>query len=274
MATASSLIRSEIRRVSSEASKALGRLTKIAGSLNGGRGGGVSFNGGITVSRVPIGGFPGPQVPGGFPRPRPPAPRPRPPIGPTLPLTPGGDPFAPGPGQPGGGLGGLCALIPDERLRILCQAGVDVFGDGGGAGPGRERFVGDEGCPAGTISFEGTCIDASKFLPGGDPLFFPSNGAVVQGGFGLPATTPGVVTRDTRKCPKGMVLGIDDLCYAKAILPARSKLRKWRRPPRPPITRRDTVAIRRAAGARDRVFELAKDVGLHVAKAPHRRKKK
>lgn len=262
MASASALMRGEIRRVSSATSKALGRVTKIAGPLNGARGAVGLAGGVITISRVPPGGFPRPG------RPTPPTPP-----GPSTRFIPGEDPFAPSPSQPGG-LSALCALIPEARLRALCELGKDFFG--GEITPPTERLLGPEGpCDAGFIKVGTQCIDPDAFLPGGKPLFQPDfNGQVVQGGFGLPATQPQGITRITRKCPRGMVLGIDDLCYAKAILPGRSKLRKWRRPPRPPITRRDTVAIRRAAGARDRVFELAKDVGLHVAKSPHRKKAK
>lgn len=174
--------------------------------------------------------------------------------------------------QPGQ-LAGLCDLLPD-RLRTICLAGSTLFPGGSGT---FTPLVAQE-CPEGSIRLGEQCVAPGDLFPGGRPLVFPADGqaagAVVQGGFGLPATEPVGVTRVTRRCPRGMVLGIDDLCYAKAILTGRSKLRKWRRPVRPPISRRDTVAITRAASAKERVFELAKDVGLHVSKTPHRRKKK
>lgn len=100
-------------------------------------------------------------------------------------------------------------------------------------------------------------------------------GQAVVGGFGLPAMEPEIVgsirrrdgtTAAIRRCGPRMVLGTDDLCYPKALLPRRSKFRKWRMPPRPTVSAGDAKAIRRAARARDRVLLLAKSVGLHASK--------
>jgi len=111
--------------------------------------------------------------------------------------------------------------------------------------------------------------------PGTDPVVatdpITTGTGTTTGAFGLPAAFPAGVARTVLNCGPRMVLGIDNLCYPKAVLPPRSKFRKWRRPPRVPVTRRDVVAIRRAAAARERVAELAKDVGL---KPMVRRKKK
>lgn len=255
MASASALIRGATRRVSSEVAKDLGRLAKLAGTSD--------FRP-INGFRIPIPGFPKlPPGPGFPPSPFPPSP--------TTPL-----PFTPQPPTgPRADLGGLCDLLP-ASLQAACRLIAGATAPQPPATPTRPIVAGPGGCPSGTIQMGTTCIDLTAIPPGGDPLTFPAGGggSVVQGGFGLPATTPVGVSTVVRKCPRGMVLGIDDLCYAKAILPPRSKLRKWRRPPRPPISRRDTVAIRRAAGAKERVLELAKDVGLHVSKHAHRRKKK
>jgi len=137
--------------------------------------------------------------------------------------------------------------------------------------------------PSGVI--KDACLRATGGLPPGPSLpFAPAgptqlpptggNGVATIGAFGMPAASPDVLSTIRRRCGRGMVLGIDDLCYPKAVLTARSKFRKWRRPIAPPISRRDTVAIRRAASAKERVLELAKDVGLHVSKSrPTPRKK-
>lgn len=101
---------------------------------------------------------------------------------------------------------------------------------------------------------------------GGETMASGGGGSVVEGAWGMPAVTPDVDTRRVLDCPRGMVLGIDDLCYPKAVLSSRNVNRKWRRPPKPTVSRRDEVAIRRAAAAKDRVLELAKDVGLHASK--------
>ena len=96
-----------------------------------------------------------------------------------------------------------------------------------------------------------------------------SGGQAVVGSFGLPALAPAIVGeihgRPIRRCAKGSVLGTDELCYSKAVLPPRSKFRKWKRPPRPALSRRDEVAIRRAAGAKERVLTLAREAGLHAS---------
>ena len=62
------------------------------------------------------------------------------------------------------------------------------------------------------------------------------------------------------RCPSRMVLGVDDVCYYKGILPR--KLRKWVPTRRPPVTAADAAAIRRAASAQKRVKTLAGNVGL------------
>jgi len=88
----------------------------------------------------------------------------------------------------------------------------------------------------------------------------------VEGAFGMPAMVPEEEMRRTLVCPRGMVLGDDELCYPKAVLPRRSKFRKWRGQARPPVTAGDARAIRKAAAAKERVLTLAKSVGLHASK--------
>jgi len=135
---------------------------------------------------------------------------------------------------------------------------------GGGGGPG--ITTSERECGAGMIRVSGICIDPSAALPGGDPLFTTAGGNAVAGGFGLPAFTPVQEQVLTRRCPKRMVLGFDNLCYPKAVLPPRSQFRKWKRPPSPTLSRRDEAAITRAASAKDRVLTLAKKAGLHASK--------
>jgi len=213
-------------------------------------------------------GFPGPVITTTFPR---------------GPITPRPSPLVPGPrtdigDQRGrGGVGGIAELGCDllsGTARDICLLGAGFLPGGPGGG--------GDACPPGMARVGKTCIDLTALPPGGDPAFTPTlptlpggatmpTGQATVGAFGLPALTPQGVSRVVRKCGRGMVLGIDNLCYPKAVLTARSKFRKWRRPPRAPVTRRDVVAIRRAAGARDRVLELAKDVGLSVTKTKRKK---
>lgn len=111
-----------------------------------------------------------------------------------------------------------------------------------------------------------SCITLGDLFPGGDPGVTPAGGNAVMGAFGLPAMTPVTQSRIVRNCGPGMVLGKDNLCYPRSILSRRSKFRKWRQPPRPPVTSGDVKAIRRAARAKKRVKGLAKDVGFSCKK--------
>lgn len=126
--------------------------------------------------------------------------------------------------------------------------------------------------PTGTCPIPGQRVDPVT----GECRFFmgvqsgpDTGGQAVVGSFGLPAMVPAIVGqingKPVRRCRKGSVLGTDELCYSKAVLPPRSKFRKWKRPPRPALSRRDEVAIRRAAGAKDRVLNLAREAGLHAS---------
>lgn len=172
----------------------------------------------------------------------------------------------------------------------IAGAVTDPLGKGGGAGtpsrpapptsstynmPGASALAARGPCPSGHIQVSGRCINPLALPPGGKPAVVPSSGTdvsgymagrAVMGGFGLPAMEPRVETRIHRECGPGMVLGKDDLCYPKAILSRRSRFRKWRQPPRPPVTSADVKAIRRAARARDRVSDLAQDVGFKKPK--------
>lgn len=96
-----------------------------------------------------------------------------------------------------------------------------------------------------------------------------TGGQAVVGSFGLPAMVPAIVGqingKPVRRCRRGSVLGTDELCYSKAVLPPRSKFRKWKRPPRPILSRSDEKAIRTAVRVKDKVGDLARDAGLYVA---------
>lgn len=176
-----------------------------------------------------------------------------------------------GAGAGGGSLGEAACNLLSGTAKQACLFALGFFG-----GDGAATFV-PETCPAGTFRVGDRCVDPTALPPGGRPATVGAGGVPTVGAFGLPALSPVGEQRLVRKCGRGMVLGIDNLCYPKAVLTGRSKFRKWRRPVRPPISRRDVVAIGRAARAKDRVLELAKDVGLSVSKsrrAPKRHSQK
>lgn len=154
----------------------------------------------------------------------------------------------------------LCNLLPAGGARDACLAAAGLTGGGQPAG-----------CPEGQIRVADTCVALGDAWPGGDPLLTEAGGQAVEGSFGIPAYTPTIKQRTVRECGPRLVLGFDNLCYPKAVLPRRSKFRKWRGEVRPIISRRDTVALRRAGAAKDRLMEAAKDAGLSVSKSPRRK---
>ena len=160
----------------------------------------------------------------------------------------------------GEAFGGFIAEAFDRpSKRSSPSSGGSTLTQGGSSGP----------CPGRLVKLGSNCVDPAAVLPGGQPAVVPQSGQMVggggqavMGGFGIPAMAPLMETRIVRSCGPGMVLGRDNLCYPKSVLPRRSKYRKWRGDAKPPITAADMKAIRAAARAQDRVKALAKDVGL------------
>jgi len=121
-----------------------------------------------------------------------------------------------------------------------------------------------------------------RLLPGGATGTLPTVagggggfGQAVIGAFGTPALVPmqaGTIQRlngttgAILRCPGGMVLGKDDLCYPKSVLGARGRFRKHPAARKPPVSVRDAQAIRQAESAKNRVKKLAQGVGFSVKK--------
>jgi hypothetical protein len=136
------------------------------------------------------------------------------------------------------------------------------------------------GCPAGFRQRGNECVPAIA-IPGlgpGPAIPAPPSadpyGDAVMGAFGVPALAPAQLTTVRRRCPKGAVLGRDNLCYMKGTIPP--KYRKWRPQPKPVVSRADQRAIRRANATRKRLVKLTKDAGAFAAmnkprRAPSRR---
>ena len=110
-------------------------------------------------------------------------------------------------------------------------------------------------------------------MPGGVPLTTPASGVVVAeggqavvGAFGQPGRVPEVVVREHRRCPRGMVLGADDICYPKSVLRRNSRFRKWRPGTKPLLTGGERRTLRRAETLRDEVRDLAKGAGFKVTR--------
>lgn len=208
--------------------------------------------------------------------------------GPTAYNPPGGGlpgyPSAPSSAYDAVAAGGyaLCKALgfseSDCQLAKSIVSGLTGGGGGGNGGGGNgtsvlpysDQVPAGKGCKAGfVLGPDGVCY--AQGSPGyGDVV---GGGGAQMGVFGAPAVQPravGQISNDRGevkpilRCPGGTVLGKDNLCYAKGSIP--NKLRKWPKAPRPPITRRDAVAIRRAESARNRVKKLAGDVGFTCKK--------
>jgi hypothetical protein len=102
-----------------------------------------------------------------------------------------------------------------------------------------------------------------RFVPGGATGTLPAVrddfGPAVVGQWGVPALEPATVTAVRRRCPKGAVLGDDDLCYQKGSIPRKN--RKWPPPARPLLTGGETKIIRKAKALEGRVETAWKSVG-------------
>jgi len=88
----------------------------------------------------------------------------------------------------------------------------------------------------------------------------------VAGAFGLPAMVPVEELRRHLECPRGMVLGQDELCYPKQVLRRNSKFRKWHSGPRPPISAADAKMFRRLKAAQETLKAFGKVANMKVTK--------
>lgn len=165
-----------------------------------------------------------------------------------------------------------CDYLPSP-LKEICQGVGTVFGSPKPtttASTGNGTAVQPATCPPGTVKVGNTCVSPGDMFPGGDPGMFEAGGQAVVGAFGLPALSPTIVgsvagrngVSAIRRCPRGTVLGFDNFCYPKAVLPRRSRFRKHKGDRRPPMTGADAAALRRIGTLQKRVKELAKDAGI------------
>ena len=207
------------------------------------------------------------------------------PSGGYRPYKPGESPGGTSPfGQEGGPSGGNgfdpCAILfPSKGPEYEVCRGVTgllpgVPGTGGPSGtsnPYQDPGT-DVACREGTYRVGDQCVAPGDIFPGGDPFLTPAGGVAVVGSFGLPAIRPAIVgqrasrrgMQPIRQCPTGMVLGRDNLCYPRQVLPRRSKYRKWRGDPRPKVSAQDWKTLQRAESVKGKVKEVAKTAGYSV----------
>ena len=153
-------------------------------------------------------------------------------------------------------------------------------GNGGSGGADPLGLGGD--CPGLTsIKFRGRCVELGDILPGGDPAVTdqvptgngsgdggmgvalpfsgPSGGAFspVNGRFGV-GVVPRVEVMQVRRCPKGMALGIDGVCYDG--LHRNSPRREHPLGMKPLLTSGDRAAIRKASAAAGKLARSKKSL--------------
>lgn len=125
---------------------------------------------------------------------------------------------------------------------------IDKRLSGGDDFPGSGRsFNGGSGCTPPLVPDQsGICV-----FPGspGDRSTGPSGTAVVKAGGSMVGNgmTPEIRTTTTRRCPRGMVLGTDNLCYRKGSIAKRD--RKWVPGRKPLLTGGELNAIAKAERA-------------------------
>lgn len=174
--------------------------------------------------------------------------------------------------------------VPDAALSVgsvllgLGEIAIDIFGQPQPAGPTGikktfegKKLTGDSSpCPGPTNVRlpNGQCFDPFDVVPGGDPVFseqVPENGAgpsgaagqAVNGRFGV-GRIPRVEAMAVRRCPPGMALGKDGVCYDG--LSRNSPKREWPMGMKPLLTPGERNAIRIAGVAAGKLSRSQKSL--------------
>jgi len=132
-------------------------------------------------------------------------------------------------------------------------------------GPGSlSGEFGGSACPPGRIRVGNSCVAPTAALPGGRPFTVPAGGGgtAADGLVGMlsggpePAMEVGTITRNDGsvgpilRCPPGMVLAIDNNCYAKG-LKGLATFRKWKPGTKPFLTGGEVKCLRKADSLRN-----------------------
>lgn len=179
----------------------------------------------------------------------------------------------------GGVLGGLLSGIGGGKSR--CPGPYNYNPITGGCDPKPGYSGGTQGlglgltsggpCPTG-FQWDGSqCVQTGfrgaveRILPGGETgTGVDVYGQAVMGAFGKPALQPYVASQPVQRCPPGLVLGKDNLCYARSSI--RNTDRKWPKPPRPALSAQDMKVIRKASSLQNKVKRAAQKSGFTCKK--------
>lgn len=173
----------------------------------------------------------------------------------------------------GGGVGSL-PTVPTQGTGVLggVLGGYQTGGIGGAIVGGLGNYLSGQGltgCPSGTILVNGQCQQAqggisgtiAAILPGGSTGTIPAGQVGMEGMIGARAPTyPQRV--EVNRCPTGMVMGKNGICYEKGMLPRKFRKRYVRKPA---VSAADAAAIRKADSAKKRLVRLTKAAGAHAS---------
>jgi hypothetical protein len=160
-----------------------------------------------------------------------------------------------------------CGQIADLTLRSLCIAAVGVAGnllngngmpDGSGTMQNGGGMFAPSDCPSGYTRVGNGCVKLGAMLPGGQPGIVGSTGI-----YGVPSVSPTMRSSMKLVCPRGLVLGLDNRCYAKGSIGRQA--RKWKPEPKPLVSRSDVKALNRISSIKKRVKKAASSAGLHYS---------
>lgn len=170
-----------------------------------------------------------------------------------------------------------CQLLP-AAARPLCIAACGFIPSGGGGGGGMGMVP--SCAPGYVLNSAGQCVVAGvggmmeRMLPGGSTgTMLP--GQAQMGAFGIPAETPAQVgtilrndgsTGPVFRCRGNLVLGKDNLCYARGSIPRSAR----KHPPgrKPLLTGGDLKCLTKAQGLRGKIKRAARGAKLFVADRP------
>jgi hypothetical protein len=173
----------------------------------------------------------------------------------------------------GGGVGSL-PTVPTTGTGVLggVLGGYQTGGIGGAIVGGIGNYLSGQGltgCPSGTILVNGQCQQAqggisgtiASILPGGSTGTIPAGQVAMDGVLGArPPQYPNRV--EVNRCPTGMVMGKNGICYEKGQI-----LRKYRKRVvrKPALSAADAAAITKANRAKKRLVNLTKAAGAHAS---------
>ena len=145
----------------------------------------------------------------------------------------------------------------------------------GGCVPKNQAGYGAGPCPSGYEWKNGKCQATGlgsaleRWVPGGETGTLADDyGEAVVGAFGKPALMPAVAgqvakrdgtTGPILRCPRGTVLGKDNLCYPKGSITNAN--RKWPKPTKAPITAADMRMLSKISTLQGRIEKAAVRAG-------------